>query len=225
MDLQTFEQRTQGTGDTLKASDAENIPLLVKVREYVESVVTRHAPEGTRAIRLDLMDLTNQEIKLGVMWFNGAIVDNLAPHVGKAMAIRIVRREPKKAGGNSYFIPEQLEGPDLEAAVAWAKQKPRLFEDEYERRELPLPSGEVSTFKEKEPEQAQASAPAASAPPAAAPPAASAPAAAAPAASAPAASAPPAPSPAAAPPAPSASAPSSTAPAASTGDDDDEPPF
>ena len=246
MELETFEQQSQGTGDKLGAKDIMNTPLLVKVREERESVRTKHKPEGTPAIVLDVLNLMTQEIKLGIMWFNPAVVDNLRPHIGKAMAIQLVTQQPKGTG-NAYLIPEQLEGANLDAAKAWASQRPNLFEDEYERRGLELPKGAVGTLSKS---TADAAAPAASAPtattptaampgastpaeapvatppPAATPPVASSPVpdtGAAPSATTPAAppaapSGPPAPGPAAspAPPAPGAAA----SPA-----DDEEPPF
>ena len=244
MPLDTFEARSQGTGDSLSPKDIVSTPLLVKVLEIRGGIKTKFKPEGTDAVILDVLNLLTQEIKLGVMWFNGAIVDNLKPYVGKALPIELVYQQPT-GGGNAYLIPKMLDGANLEAAKAWATQRPALFEDERTARgiEQHLPGGMAAVAPAVAPPSAVAP-PVASAPaPVAAPPAAAAapvaapaPAAVAPAAVAPApapAAAPPAPAPvaapapAAAPPAPAAAPapPAPSAPPVAAVAEDDEPPF
>lgn len=217
MPLVDFEQNSQ-TGDSYAPKDAAGQPLLVKVLEHRTGVKTKFKPEGTDAVLLDVLNLATSELKLGVMWFNGALVDNLKPYLGKALPIRLVSQKAK-GSTNEYLIPQMLDGADLEAAKAWASSRPNLFEEERTTRGWPqhMPQGMASLPQET-------SAPVAAQPPAAQPPAAAPVAAAQPPAAAPVAAAqPPAAAPAAAAQPPAAAV--APGPVNPDMDDDEEPPF
>ncbi len=199
-ELDEYVPETMAEGDKLKPSDVIDHPLIVKVLDYRTGITTKFSPAGDgEAVIVDVFDLSDQKIHLGVMWFNNAIRDNLKNKVGKVMPVRLVYQSPKKAGGNPYIIPTGLEGADLEAARAWAKQKPTLFEDERSERDMgEYTSGEPAPAEQKP--AFNASTPAASTPPA----------------TTPSASMPPA----ASTPTPAAQPPASTPPVADSDDDD-----
>lgn len=130
MQLNTsYEPKVDIDGDQLKPSDVAGHPLIVKVYEHRTGITTKFKPNGDgTAVLVDVLNLTNGEVSVNVLWFNGAIVDNLVGYVGgDALAIKLVYKESKS--GNSYLIPEALAGDDLQAAMQWAQAKPNIFED------------------------------------------------------------------------------------------------
>ena len=130
MQLNTsYEPKVDIDGDQLKPSDVAGHPLIVKVYEHRTGITTKFKPNGDgTAILVDVLNLTNGEVSVNVLWFNGAIVDNLVGYVGgDALAIKLVYKESKS--GNSYLIPEALADADLQAAMQWAQAKPNIFED------------------------------------------------------------------------------------------------
>jgi len=157
-DLEEYVPETVGEGDKLKPSDVVDHPLIIRVLDFKQNLTTKFSPNGDgQAVVVDVFDMSDETTHLGVMWFNAAIRDNLMNKVGKSMAVKLVYQEAKK-GGNKYIVPSGLEGADLDAAKAWAKAKPRLFEEAREEREMgeyqsstPNPGEQQSAFKvEKE---------------------------------------------------------------------------
>lgn len=130
MQLNTsYEPKVDIDGDQLKPSDIANHPLIVKVHEHRTGITTKYSPDGDgTAVLVDVLDLTSGNVSINVLWFNGAIVDNLVGYVGQdALAIKIVYKEGKN--GNSYLIPQALADNDLQTAVQWAQSRPTIFED------------------------------------------------------------------------------------------------
>lgn len=130
MQLNTsYEPKVDIDGDQLKPSDVAGHPLIVKIYEHRTGITTKFKPNGDgTAVLVDVLDLTNGTVSVNVLWFNGAIVDNLVGYVGgDALAIKLVYKESKN--GNSYLIPEALADGDLQSAMQWAQAKPNIFED------------------------------------------------------------------------------------------------
>lgn len=112
-----FTPTASGTGDMWLPKDHPNVPVIVKVRAVRSGVVTSNSPEGTDALLVDLVDLSTSEVLRDVLWFGGAVLDNLTEHVGGlALVIKFAPRKSK--AGRDYVAPE--EGSDAE--IAYARQ-------------------------------------------------------------------------------------------------------
>lgn len=135
MDLAGFEASSGfEEGDRLKAQDTVGLPLLIYVVDRKEGIRSQHSPDGKPGLILDIMNLSNQEVYLSVLWMNNQIVDNLSRYVGKAVAVRLATRKSKN--GRDYIVPEALEGQEAETAAAWVTQQPNLFVDARKARDL-----------------------------------------------------------------------------------------
>lgn len=143
MQLNTsFEMSAGLDGDQLKPSDVTNHPLIVKVHERRDNLTTKFKPNGDgSAVVLDVLDMATNQVYINVMWFNGALVDNLSGYAkGDALAIKLVEKT-SKSSGNSYLVPEALGGDDLGTAQKWAAAKPKLFEETRDERGIPQHGG------------------------------------------------------------------------------------
>lgn len=139
MQLDTYTPPAHEEGDRLPSKEMAGRPLIVAIREHRTGVKTkfnsdptdpaRYKPEGGETIGLDVVDLSTNAVYLGVLWFNGAIVDGLRPYVGQMLPIKLVFTAGK-TGGNPYLAPEPLTGPELAAAQGWAANNPNRFEVE-----------------------------------------------------------------------------------------------
>jgi hypothetical protein len=139
MQLDTYTPPSSDDGDRLPAKEMAGRPLIVAVREHRTGIKTafnsnpadpaKYKPEGGDAIGLDVADLSTNAIYLGVLWFNGAIVDGLRPYVGQTLPVKLVFTAAK-GGGNAYLAPEPLDGAELAAARGWAASNPTRFETE-----------------------------------------------------------------------------------------------
>lgn len=109
-------------GDAFKPKEHYDKPLLVKVRERKEGIITEFTPEpGGPGVIVDLVDLTDGNIYRDVLWMGGAIVDGLTPYVGKVMVIRF---EAKKANtGRKYPAPIAASDADKELAGKYFTSK------------------------------------------------------------------------------------------------------
>lgn len=171
MQLNTQFEMTAGLdGDQLKPSDVTDHPLIVKVYERRDNLTTKFKPEGDgSAVLIDVLDMATNQVYINVMWFNGALVDNLSGYAKQdALAIKLVEKKAKSTG-NNYLVPQALTDNDLATAMKWAQAKPHIFEETRDERGIerhggPLGGGQL-------PSAGAAPAPAAQAP-AAQPPAA-----------------------------------------------------
>lgn len=174
MQLNTsFEMSAGLDGDQLKPSEVTNHPLIVKVHERRDNLTTKFKPNGDgSAVLIDVLDMATNQVYINVMWFNGALVDNLSGYAkGDALAIKLVEKT-SKASGNTYLIPEALADADLQTASKWAAAKPKLFEETRDERGIPQHGGALGGAQlpaTGSPAQ-QAQAPAAQPPAAAQPP-------------------------------------------------------
>lgn len=139
MSFDTFEKQASFTSDSLKPSEAQDRPLVVKVVERRESIVTKFQPNGAPGVIVDVADVAADKVYAGVLWMNGALVDGLSPYVGKTLPIKLVMTPAKKPGGYPYLSIEALAGKELEAAAAWDSANPGAFEKR--RQELAAESG------------------------------------------------------------------------------------
>ncbi|MGI8313313.1 hypothetical protein [Saccharopolyspora hattusasensis] len=132
MELSGYEAPSRPNGDGLPAKEAVDKPLIVVVREHRQGIVTKFSPDGKDGITVDVADLTTDSTFLDVLWMNGAIVDGLAPHVGKAMPVKLVWTPGKS--GYPYLSVAPLEGAELQLAAAWATKNGDRIERERAER-------------------------------------------------------------------------------------------
>jgi hypothetical protein len=115
--LETFAPPAAGDGDVWLPRDNYGHPIIVKVREKRTGVITANSPDGTDALLVDLVDLTDGSVSRDVLWFGGGIVDPLSGYVGgNPMVIVFVAKTSKS--GRSYPTPE----PGDAATVTYAQQ-------------------------------------------------------------------------------------------------------
>lgn len=170
MNLNTqFEMSAGLDGDQLKPSDVTDHPLIVKVYERRDNLTTKFKPNGDgSAVLLDVLDMATNQVYINVMWFNGALVDNLTGYARQdALAIKLVEKKSKTTG-NNYLVPQALTDNDLATAMKWAQAKPHIFDETRDERGIerhggPLGGGQL-------PSAGTAPAPAAQPPAAAQPP-------------------------------------------------------
>jgi hypothetical protein len=140
MNLDTFTPPIREEGDRVPAKEMVGRPLVVQVREHRTGVKTtfnsdpadtkRFKPEGGEAVHLDMVDLTTGAVYIGVLWFNGAIVDSLKPYVAQTLPVKLFYDTPKGGGTNPYLNVEPLTANELAAAQQWANANPDRFERE-----------------------------------------------------------------------------------------------
>lgn len=118
MTAPTFEDFTPPAledSDEYKPKENYDKPLLVKVRERKENIVTEFTPDpGGPGVAVDLVDLTDGKIYRNTLWMGGAIVDGLTPYVGKVLVIRF---EAKKSNAGRKY-PSPIKGTDEDKALA-----------------------------------------------------------------------------------------------------------
>jgi hypothetical protein len=142
MELKPFTERERSDGDRLQAKEAIDRPLVVLVREHRAGVITQYKPDGGEAVVVDVADVRTNEVWIGVMWMNGAVVDNLAPYVGQPVAVKLVWT-PSASGGNPYIGIKGLDGADLAVAQQWVAANPNRFDQEHQRRAAAAASTEA----------------------------------------------------------------------------------
>lgn len=118
-----YEPPAQEDSDSFKPKENYDKPLLVKVREHKTGVVTEFSPEGGDAITVDLVDLTNGDIKRNVLWMGGAIVDGLKAHAGSPNVLVIRFEKRKSNSGRSYPSPAKSTDADKELARKYYEKK------------------------------------------------------------------------------------------------------
>lgn len=92
------------TGDQFKPAENYNVPLIVKVKQRKEGIVTTNTPEGGPGVICDVVNLTTSEVLRNVLWMGGAIVDGLTPFVNGSPLV--IRFEPRKSSsGRTYPSP------------------------------------------------------------------------------------------------------------------------
>ncbi|AOE44569.1 hypothetical protein SEA_JUMBO_61 [Gordonia phage Jumbo] len=137
--LGTFEPTSQIEGDRLKAKDvaAAAHPLLINIVDKRENMKTQYSPAGDgKAIYVDILDLTTQEVFIHVMWMNDIVWDNLNNHVGETLPVRL-RMKKNKAQTAEYIVVEPLSDEEIAVAQQWVDAKPNLFDDTRREREIP----------------------------------------------------------------------------------------
>lgn len=177
MNLNTqFEMSAGLDGDQLQPSQVTEHPLIVKVYERRDNLTTKYSPQGDgSAVLLDVLDMATNQVYINVMWFNGALVDNLSGYAKQdALAIKLIEKK-SKATGNNYLIPQALTDNDLATAMKWAQAKPHIFEETRDERGIerhggPLGGGQLPSAGAAPAAQAPAAQAPAAQPPAAAQP-------------------------------------------------------
>ena len=118
MALQNFTPPSGGDGDQWAPKDNHGKPVIVKVRERRHGIITSAVPEGTDALLVDLVDLTTGQVLRDVLWFGGAQVDGLAPHIGQdPLVIKFGTRTSKI--GRPYTAPEPVSPEEFAYAQQW----------------------------------------------------------------------------------------------------------
>lgn len=151
--LGNFEPTSQIEGDRLKAANVAEAahPLLVNIVDKRENMRTQYSPAGDgKALYLDILDLTTQEVFIHVMWMNEIIWDNLNGHVGETLPIRL-RMKENKTKTNSYITVEALTDEEIAVAQQWVDAQPNLFDDTRRKRDIPtaeqVRSGQTNSAK------------------------------------------------------------------------------
>lgn len=144
MELNTFTPPVREDGDRVPAKEMVGRPLVVQVREHRTGVKTqynsdpndakRYKPEGGDAVLLDMADLSTGAVYIGVLWFNGAIVDSFKAYVASVLPVKLFYDTPK-SGTNPYLNVEPLTGAELASAQQWAATNPHTFESERAARQ------------------------------------------------------------------------------------------
>lgn len=109
-----FEPPALEDSDSFPPKENYDKPLLVKVRERKDGIVTEFSPDGAPGLIVDLVDLTDGAIYRNTLWMGGAIVDGLSPYLGKVMVIRF---ETKKSNAGRKY-PSPSKGTDEDKALA-----------------------------------------------------------------------------------------------------------
>lgn len=145
MNLDTFTPPIREDGDRLPAKEMVGRPLIMLVREHRTGIKTqfnsdpqepkRYKPEGGDAVLLDIADVSTGAVYIGVLWFNGAIVDSLKAYVAHTLPVKLFYDTPKGGGTNPYLNVEPLTGAELAAAQHWANTNPDRFERERAARQ------------------------------------------------------------------------------------------
>lgn len=113
--FEDFEPPALEDSDEYKPKENYDKPLLVKVRERKEGIVTEFTPDpGGSGLIVDLVDLSDGKTYRNTLWMGGAIVDGLSPYLGKVMVIRF---EAKKSNAGRKY-PSPTKGSDEDKALA-----------------------------------------------------------------------------------------------------------
>lgn len=113
MPLPKYEPQEQG--ERLSAKEVAGSLLLVRVNGVKKNVTTKFGEKD--AIDIDVCGVATGKAAHGVRWFNGAIVDGLAPYVGQVVPLKI--GWVTSAAGNPYLAPEELSDAEYEQANAF----------------------------------------------------------------------------------------------------------
>jgi hypothetical protein len=113
----------QEDSDVFRPKENFDKPLLIKVREFKQGIVTEHSPDGGEGIIVDLVDLTDGKVYRNVLWMGGAIVDGLKAHAGtpKVLVIRFEKR--KSNSGRTYPSPISSTDEDKARARSYYESK------------------------------------------------------------------------------------------------------
>lgn len=115
--------------DPYPPKDNYNKPLLVKVREHKEGIVTSNSPDGAPGVIVDLVDLSDGKIYRNTLWMGGAVVDGLKQYVGKVLVIRFESR--KSNSGRTYPAPIKASDEDKTLATRYYDSKGDPFKPQF----------------------------------------------------------------------------------------------
>ncbi len=115
-----------GTAERAKPSELVGKLLVVRVLERNEQWKTKFSPEGKPAIRVNVINVDDNEVYRDVVWLNMGIVDPLTPFVGGGPVVaRLVEKTSKN--GSRYLTLNSPTATDLELAEDYKQQNPHLF--------------------------------------------------------------------------------------------------
>lgn len=126
-----YEPPAQEDSDTFKPKENYDKPLLVKVREHKTGVVTEFSPDGSEALIVDLVDLSDGKAYSNVLWMGGAIVDGLKQHAG-GPTVLVIRFEKRKSNsGRTYPAPAKSTDEDKNLAKRYYEKKGDPFAQQF----------------------------------------------------------------------------------------------
>lgn len=125
----TQKVKEDANPDAVRVSPRDIIDtlILVKVNEFKDSVITKHAPGGTPAIALDLVSVETGSVALDQLWFNGALVDGFKDYVGEVVPCRL-GWVPSKSGGYPYLAVQEISDADDQAVDLFIANNPNIFD-------------------------------------------------------------------------------------------------
>lgn len=145
-------------GDTYSPKEHLGRPLIVKVLERKEGVVTQHTPApGGSGMIVDLVDIGEAKIYRGVLWMGGPAVDGLTPLIGQVTLIKFV--DKVGASGRHYAAPESA-SEYAQNATAYYQQYGDPFAPQFAEMSKPAAAPAVAPMAAPPVAQAPAVAPA-----------------------------------------------------------------
>lgn len=109
--------------DSFKPSEHADKPLVLKVLERKEGIVTGNNPNGGPGVIAHVLDLSTGAKFRRALFMSGNAVDSLTPYVGRSLlVIRLVWREPHKAGGRKFIGVDPGSAADMQLAQQYAAQ-------------------------------------------------------------------------------------------------------
>lgn len=121
--FETFVAPEIEDGDTFKPHEHIGAVVIVKARERKNGVVTPNTPDpGGPAVIVDLVDLTDGQKYLNVLWMGGAFVDALTPYVGKGPVVLEIESRTGKSG-RAYGAPKAASDAQIQLATQYYTAK------------------------------------------------------------------------------------------------------
>lgn len=109
--------------DPFKPSENVDRPLVIKVLERKEGIVTDNSPQGAPGVVAHVLDLSTGAKYRRALFMSGNAVDGFTPHVGRPMiVVRLTWKEPRKVGGRKFIGVDPATPHDMQLAEQYVAQ-------------------------------------------------------------------------------------------------------
>ena len=142
--FETFVPPAIEDGDQYSPKDHIGTPVIVKVRERKEGIVTPNNAVGGPGVIVDLVDLKDGNVYRNVLWMGGAFVDALTQYIGTGPVVLEIESRTSKAG-RAYAAPKAADDAQIKLAESYYTSKGDPFAQTFATVDTPAAPAATDT--------------------------------------------------------------------------------
>lgn len=143
--FETFVPPAIEDGDQYSPKDHIGTPVIVKVRERKEGIVTSNSPQGGPGVIVDLVDLKDGNVYRNVLWMGGAFVDALTQYIGKGPVVLEIESRKSATSGRNYTAPKAADDAQIKLAESYYTSKGDPFAQTFATVDTPATPAATDT--------------------------------------------------------------------------------